>query len=183
MSRIGRLPVVIPNDVQVVIDNVTNDVTVTGALGTLTRRIDKSITVKIVDNIIHVERHDEVKLHKAMHGLYRKLIANMVEGVTKGFSKTLIINGVGYKVSKTGNKMVMNLGYSHPIEVIEPEGITFVLTPTAPNEIVVKGIDREVVGQAAANIKAFRKPDPYHIYGVRYKDEVIMKKEGKKAGK
>lgn len=182
MSRIGRLPVAVPSGVTVTIDD-NNLVTVKGALGTLSRSVDKAITVKLVDNNIIVERSDEIKLHKAMHGLYRKLIANMVDGVTKGFTKSLIINGVGYKVTKSGNKIVLNLGYSHTIEVIEPAGIEFVLTPATPNEIVVKGIDRELVGQTAANIKAFRKPDPYHIYGVRYKDEVIVKKEGKKAGK
>ena len=116
-----------------------------------------------------------------MHGLYRKLIANMVEGVTKGFQKALIVNGVGYKVVKQGNKIVINCGYSHPVEVVESDGITFEV-PNA-NEIVVKGISREKVGQVAANIKVIKVPDPYHVYGIRYKDETIARKEAKKSTK
>lgn len=180
MSRIGRLPIVIPAGVTVKVDS-DNLVTVTGKLGTLSQAVNKNITVKVEPNVVHVERHDEIKEHKAMHGLYRKLIANMVEGVTTAYQKSLIVNGVGYKVTKSGKKIVINCGYSHPVEVVEEDGITLEL-PT-PNEIVVKGISREQVGQVAANIKAIKKPDPYHIYGIRYKDEVIVKKEGKKAGK
>lgn len=180
MSRIGRLPLEITAGVTVTVDN-DNVVKVKGPLGELSQKVDKSITVTIEGNVLHVLRHDEVKQHKAMHGLYRKLIANMVDGVTKGYQKELIVNGVGYKVAKTGNNLVINCGYSHPVDVIAPAGITFE-TPNA-TEIVVKGISRELVGQTAANIKAIKKPDPYHIYGIRYKDEVIVKKEGKKAGK
>lgn len=181
MSRIGRMPIVLPANVTTNID-ADNVVTVKGPLGTLTLKVDKSIIVRLEANIIHVERQDEVKLHKAMHGLYRKLISNMVEGVTKGFQKSLIVNGVGYKISKQGNKVIINCGYSHTVEVVEPNGITIDCI-VASNEIVVKGIDRDLVGQTAANIKAIKKPDPYHIYGIRYKDEVIVKKEGKKTGK
>ena len=180
MSRIGRLPVVIPADVTV---NITKDnvVEVKGPLGSLSQRVDSAIGVEIVNNEVIVTRSDEVKLHKAMHGLYRKLIANMVEGVTKGFAKSLIVNGVGYKVIKQGNKIIINCGYSHPVEVVEPAGIT--LEVPTQTEIVVKGISRELVGQTAANIKVIKKPDPYHVYGIRYKDEVIVRKEAKKSTK
>lgn len=180
MSRIGRLPVVLPEGVGVEVDSA-NVVTVKGPLGTLSQKVDKAISVAVEGNVVNVTRHDEIKEHKAMHGLYRKLIANMVEGVTKGFSKKLIVNGVGYKVVKNGNKIVINCGYSHPVEVVEPDGITFEVP--ALTEIIVKGIDRCVVGQTAANIKEIKKPDPYHVYGIRYDDEVIVRKEGKKAGK
>lgn len=180
MSRIGRLPVVIPSDVTV---NITSDnvVEVKGPLGSLSQSVNSAIGVNIVGNEVLVTRSDEIKLHKAMHGLYRKLIANMVEGVTKGFTKALIVNGVGYKVIKQGNKIIINCGYSHTVEVVEPAGITF----TVPNqtEIVVSGISREAVGQTAANIKVIKKPDPYHAYGIRYKDEVIVRKEAKKSTK
>ena len=131
--------------------------------------------------MVHCTRSDDEKQTKAMHGLYRKLIANMVEGVTNGYSKGLVINGVGYKVAKQGNKVVLNVGYSHPVEVEEPAGITFAC-PSA-TEITVKGIDRSQVGQVAANIRAIRVPEPYHASGIRYSDEVIARKEGKKAGK
>lgn len=180
MSRIGRLPIVLPANVTV---NVSNDnvVTVKGPLGELSQAVNSNITVAVENNQVLVSRHDEKKEHKAMHGLYRKLIANMVEGVTNGFKKELIVNGVGYKVVKQGNKIVINCGYSHPVEFTESDGIT--LEVPALTEIVVKGIDREKVGQIAANIKAVKKPDPYHVYGIRYKDEVIVRKEGKTAGK
>lgn len=180
MSRIGRLPVVIPAGVTV---NVTADnvVEVKGPLGALSQAVNKCITVTVANNEVICTRSDDVKEHRAMHGLYRKLIANMVEGVTKGFSKSLIVNGVGYKVIKQGNKIVINCGYSHPVEVVEVPGIT--LEVPTPTEIVVKGIDRELVGQAAANIKVIKKPDPYHVYGIRYKDEVIVRKEAKKSSK
>jgi len=180
MSRIGRLPVVIPAGVTV---NVTdsNEVIVKGPLGELSQKVDKNISVAVEGTEVHVTRHDEQKEHKAMHGLYRKLIANMVEGVTKGFQKALIVNGVGYKVVKQGNKIVINCGYSHPVEVVESDGITFEV-PNA-NEIVVKGISREKVGQVAANIKVIKVPDPYHVYGIRYKDETIIRKEAKKSTK
>lgn len=180
MSRIGRLPLEIPAGVTVTVDN-DNVVKVKGPLGELSQKVDKSITVEINDNVLTVNRHDEIKIHKAMHGLYRKLIGNMVEGVTKGYEKSLIVNGVGYKCAMNGNGITINCGYSHPVDFPAPQGITFALPN--PNEIVVKGISRELVGQTAANIKAIKKPDPYHIYGIRYKDEEIVKKEGKKAGK
>ncbi len=176
MSRIGKLPIDIPAGVTVDI-SAENKVTVKGPLGTLSTVVNPKIVVKIENNQIIVDRTSEVKKFKAMHGLYRSLIANNVTGVSTGFIKALIINGVGYKVNQQGNKIVLNVGYSHPVEVVQPDGITFEL-PSA-TEILVKGIDKAAVGQCAANIKKIRKPDPYHVYGVRYKDEVINKKVGK----
>ncbi|MDE5990412.1 MAG: 50S ribosomal protein L6, partial [Clostridia bacterium] len=135
------------------------------------------ITVKVEGAEVHVSRPNDEKAVKAMHGLYRKLIANMVEGVSKGFEKALILNGVGYKASKQGKKLVLNVGYSHPVEIEEVPGITYECPSVT--EVVVKGINKELVGQMAANIRKVRNPDPYHVYGIRYKDEVIARKEGK----
>ena len=179
MSRIGKLPVVIPEKVTVTIDN--NHVTVKGPLGTLTQTVDKRITMKQEDNKIIFERANEENETKAMHGLYRMLVHNMIEGTVKGFEKGLVIAGVGYKVAKQGTKIVMNIGFSHPVEVEAPQGITFEC-PSA-TEITVKGIDKTVVGQCAAMIRSLKKPEPYHGYGIHYKDEVIQRKEGKTAGK
>ena len=180
MSRIGRLPVVIPQGVEVTVSS-ENVVTVKGPKGTLTREIDKCITVKVENGHVVCTRSSEEKEIKSKHGLYRKLIANMVEGVTKGFQKGLVVNGVGYRVVKQGNKVVLSIGYSHNIEVPETDGIT--LEVPSEKDIVVKGIDNEKVGQIAANIRSLRKPDPYHAYGIRYSDEVIARKEGKKGTK
>ncbi len=179
MSRIGRKPITIPAGVTVTVSG--NEVTVKGPLGQLSQKISSRIKVKQEDGNLILERASDDREDRAMHGLYRMLVSNMVEGVTKGFTKNLIVNGVGYKVQKQGNKLVLNIGYSHPIEYTPPEGIT-IDCPTQ-TEISVKGISKELVGQVAANIRAFKKPDPYHIYGIRYKDEVIQKKEGKTAGK
>ena len=180
MSRIGRLPIKVTDGVTVAYaDGI---VTVKGKLGTLTQAIEnKDISVEIADGQVHVKRANELKTTKAAHGLYRALIANMVEGVTKGYEKSLVINGVGYKAQMEGKNLVLNVGYSHPVTVPAPEGITFAC-PTL-TEISVKGIDKVLVGQIAANIKAIRKPEPYHGYGIRYKDETIIRKEGKTAGK
>lgn len=180
MSRIGRLPVAIPAGVEVSVD-ANNLVTVKGPKGVLTQHINKVISIIIEKDVCHFTRSNEEKQTKAMHGLYRKLVFNMVEGVTKGFSKTLVVNGVGFKVAKQGKKVVMNIGYSHPVEFEESDGISFEC-PTAL-EIVVKGIDKTAVGQVAANIRQSRVCDPYHAYGVRYSDEVVARKEGKKTGK
>ncbi len=180
MSRIGRLPVAIPAGVEVSV-SPENVVTVKGPKGQLTLAVNKNITVNIEANEVLVTRHDDEKSNKAMHGLYRKLIFNMVEGVTKGFQKTLVINGVGFKVAKQGKKVILNIGYSHPVEFEEIDGITFECPSTL--EVVVKGIDKDLVGQVASNIRKTRIPDPYHAYGIRYSDEVIARKEGKKAGK
>lgn len=180
MSRIGRLPVEIPAGVEINVD-ANNLVVVKGPKGTLSQQVNNVITVNVANNVCTLTRANEEKQSKAMHGLYRKLVANMVEGVTKGFSKTLIVNGVGFKVAKQGKKVVMNIGYSHPVEFTEIEGIT--LECPSDKEVVVKGIDKAKVGQFAANIRKSRVCDPYHAYGVRYSDEVIVRKEGKKAGK
>lgn len=183
MSRIGKKPIVIPAGVTVTLDN--NVITVKGAKGTLTRELDPVVECKIEGNeIIFACGKEGEKLSNevhAKHGLYRALVANMVKGVHDGFTRNLIINGVGYKVAVQGNKLVLNIGYSHPVEVIAPEGIKFDC-PTQ-TEIVVSGCDKELVGQTAANIKAKRPVEPYHAYGVRYKEETVILKEGKKAGK
>lgn len=180
MSRIGRLPIKITDGVKVVFDN--SIVTVTGKLGTLSQKIENpDIDVKINDNVVHVERKNEVKSTKAAHGLYRALIANMVEGVTKGYEKGLVIAGVGYKAQMDGKNLVLNVGYSHNVKVEVPEGIVFAC-PTL-TEISVKGIDKNLVGQTAANIRCIRKPEPYHGYGIHYKNETIIRKEGKTTGK
>ena len=156
-------------------------VTVKGPKGTLTQEVDKLITVKSEGNKVELTRANENNETKAKHGLYRALLANMVKGVSTGFERKLIINGVGYKALKQGNKLVLNLGYSHNIEIVEPEGITLEC-PTAL-EVVVKGIDKQKVGQVASKIRDLRKVEPYHAYGVRYADEVVIKKVGKTAGK
>ena len=179
MSRIGRAPITVPAGVT--IDNTNNLITVKGPLGTLTQQVDSSITVKVDGNVLTVERHSDDKDHRALHGLYRALINNMVTGVTKGFEKHLIVAGVGYKVQATDTKLTMNIGFSHPVEFTAPAGITFAMA--APLEIVVKGIDRQLVGQMAATIKAAKPVEPYHGYGIHYKDEVVVRKEGKTAGK
>ena len=179
MSRIGRAPITVPAGVT--IDNTNNLITVKGPLGTLTQQVDSSITVKVDGNVLTVERHSDDKEHRALHGLYRALINNMVTGVTKGFEKHLIVAGVGYKVQATDTKLTMNIGFSHPVEFTAPAGITFAMA--APLEIVVKGIDRQLVGQMAATIKAAKPVEPYHGYGIHYKDEVVIRKEGKTAGK
>lgn len=176
MSRIGRLPVVIPQGVEVSV-SPENVVTVKGAKGTLTLNVKNIIEVNVENGEVKVSRPNDEKEIKALHGLYRKLIANMVEGVSKGFEKGLVLNGVGYKVAKQGKKIVLSVGYSHPVEIEEVPGITFEC-PSA-TEVVVKGIDKELVGQIAANIRKVRNPDPYHAYGIRYRDEVIARKEGK----
>ena len=159
MSRIGKKPITLPAGVTVSCDNGT--VTVKGAKGTLTRHVEECIGVEINGNVVTMTCPDGAKRDvQAKHGLYRALLANMVTGVSTGFTKSLIINGVGYKVAVQGDKLVLNIGYSHPIEVVAPQGIKFE-TPTA-TEIVVSGIDKELVGQTAANIKAKRPVEPYH---------------------
>ena len=179
MSRIGRAPIAIPQGVTV--DIINNLVTVKGPLGALSQTVDKSIDVKVEDGHVVCTRHTDDKDHRALHGLYRALIHNMVVGVTKGFEKSLIVNGVGYKVTLSGNKMTLNIGFSHPVEFTAPEGITF--AQPQPLEIVVKGIDRQLVGQTAATIKAIKPVEPYHNYGIHYKDETVIHKVGKRATK
>ncbi len=180
MSRIGRAPIKLNQGISV--DYTNGVVTVKGPLGTLTQKIENDkISVEVVNGEVLVKRASEVKSVKAAHGLYRALIHNMVVGVEKGYSKNLIINGVGYKAVAQGNKVVLSVGYSHTVDVIAPEGLK--VEVVSPTEISVKGIDKEKVGQFAADIKAIRKPEPYHGYGIQYKDETILRKEGKTAGK
>ena len=180
MSRIGRMPVTLPEGVTCTVDN--NIVTVTGPLGSLTRKIEnKNIHVNVEGNIVTVTRANDEKETKAAHGLYRALIHNMAVGVKEGFKKTIIANGVGYRIEKQGKKLVLNIGYSKPKEVAEIDGITLSCTPD--NKITVSGIDKELVGSVAAKIKALRPVEPYHLYGMRYENEVIVKKVVKKVGK
>ncbi len=180
MSRIGRLPIEIPAGVTVEISN-ENIVTVKGALGTLTQEITGQITVEKVENTIVVSRQNEQKETRAKHGLYRALIANMINGVTKGFSKTLIVSGVGFKCSVAGSKLTLNIGFSHPINVDIPANLK--VTCVTPTEIKVEGCDKTLVGQFAADIKALRPVEPYHGYGIKYSDQFVLRKEIKKAAK
>ena len=176
MSRIGKIPVTIPAGVEVKIGD-DNLVTVKGPKGELSQRISPIITVKIEDGVINVTRGDDLKESRSLHGLSRSLIGNMVTGVSDGFQRKLEIVGVGYKADKQGKKLVLNLGYSHPVELLDPEGIT-TETPSA-TEILVKGIDKAVVGNYAAIIRAWRPPEPYKGKGIRYAGEKIRRKEGK----
>ena len=180
MSRIGKLPITLPDGVTIKLDDKV--VTVTGPLGTLKRTIENSaVDVHIEGNVVTLTRQNDDKETRAAHGLYRALIANMVTGVKEGFKKTIIANGVGYRITKTGNKLVMNIGYSKPKEVTEIDGIT--LSCTDDNKVIVSGIDKELVGQVASKIRSLRPVEPYHLYGFRYDDEVVIKKVGKKVGK
>ena len=176
MSRIGRKPVVVPAGVEITVD-ANNVVTVKGPKGQLSEEISKLIKVEVKEGEVEVTRSSDAREERAQHGLARTLINNMVIGVTQGFEKKLQLIGVGYKAEKKGNKLVMNLGYSHPVEMEDPEGITTEV-PSA-TEIVVKGADKAIVGNYAANIRAWRKPEPYKGKGIKYVDEVIRRKEGK----
>lgn len=178
MSRIGNAIINIPAGVSVEIKN--NVISVKGPKGTLTQEYDSIITPSVEGNTIKFTRANDLGPTKAKHGLYRALTANMVKGVTEGFEKKLIVNGVGWKVAKQGNKVVMNVGFSHPVEIVEETGIT--LDCPSITEIVVKGISKEQVGQFAAKVRGVREPEPYHGYGIRYSDEVIERKVGKAAG-
>jgi large subunit ribosomal protein L6 len=178
MSRIGRLPVPIPSGVDVAIDGQA--VTVRGPKGTLALNIAEPIAVVQEDSVIRVTRPSDEGKVRALHGLSRTLIANMVTGVTQGYSKTLEIVGVGYRVQAKGRDLEFSLGFSHPVLVTPPEGISFRVE--APTRFVVEGIDKQLVGETAARIRKLRKPDPYKAKGVRYQGEVIRRKVGK-AGK
>lgn len=180
MSRIGKLPIKIPAGVKVSVDE-ENVVTVTGSKGTLTQKVSPLINVAIENDEVVLTRKDETTESNAMHGLYRALIHNMVEGLAHGFKKSLTVNGVGYKVAKQGNKIVMNIGYSHPVEVVEENGVT--LNVPSITEIVVEGISKEAVGAMAAKIRAIKPVEPYHGYGIRYTNETVSLKEGKASGK
>ena len=178
MSRIGNAHIVLPAGVTVEAKN--NVLTVKGPKGTLTQSYDPVITPNVEGNELVFTRANDLAPTKAKHGLYRALAANMVKGVTEGFKKTLIVHGVGWKVAKQGKKVVLNVGFSHPVEIEEIDGI--VLDCPTQTEIVVSGIDKEKVGQYAAKVRGIREPEPYHGYGIRYSDEVIERKVGKAAG-
>ena len=179
MSRIGKLPISIPAGVTVEVKD--NIVTVAGPKATLTQEYSKNVTVEVKDNQVIVTRNDESKDSNAKQGLYRQLISNMVTGVKDGFTKSLTVNGVGYKLAKQGNKLVMNLGVSHPVEFAEVPGITLEIPDN--NTILVKGADKQLVGAIAAEIKALRPIEPYHGYGIHYTSEPVILKPGKSASK
>ena len=179
MSRVGKMPVLIPAGVEFKLSD-DNIVTVKGPKGTLSRKLPGGMNIAVEAGQIVVNRPNDLKKMKAFHGLTRMLIFNMVEGVTNGFSKTLEIVGTGYRAAKNGDKLVLSLGYSHPVEMDDPPGVTSVVETNT--KIVVSGIDKEAVGQYAANIRSKRPPEPYKGKGVRYQGEYIMRKAGK-AGK
>ncbi len=176
MSRIGRLPVSIPAGVTVTVAD-DNIVTVKGPKGTLTQQFNKDISLQQEGAVIHVTRPSDDKFHRSLHGLTRTLLNNMVQGVTNGFTKSLEIQGVGYRAAKQGKKLVLTVGYSHPVEFEEPAGIT--IDVPAQNKITLTGIDKQAVGQLAANIRDVRPPEPYHGKGIRYEGEYVAIKEGK----
>ena len=176
MSRIGRLPVVVPAGVTVEVKE-NNYVVVKGSKGTLERNQPVEMDIKVEDGHVVVTRPNDLKKMKALHGLTRTLIHNMVVGVSEGYEKVLEVNGVGYRAAKQGKKLVLNLGYSHPVEMEDPEGIETVLD--GQNKITVKGIDKEKVGQYAAEIRDKRRPEPYKGKGIKYADETIRRKVGK----
>jgi large subunit ribosomal protein L6 len=178
MSRIGRMPIPIPDGVEVTL--IGSHVTVSGPLGTLERDVHPEMTVVHGDGALRVERPSDAPRHRALHGLTRSLVANMVTGVTSGFTKTLEISGVGYRAQLQGETLVLALGFSHPVEITPPPGIQF--TVETPTRLAVSGPDRELVGQVAADIRARRKPEPYKGKGIRYAGEQIRRKAGK-AGK
>ena len=178
MSRIGRMPITVPAGVEV--KNENNCLTVKGPKGEITRQLNNELTIEIEDGTITVKRPSDDKRHRSIHGLTRTLIANMVEGVTNGYSKTLEIEGVGYRATKSGKQVNLNLGFSHPVVLEETDAIK--LDVPQPNKIIVSGIDKQAVGQFAAEVRAKRPPEPYKGKGIRYAGEHIIRKEGK-AGK
>ena len=175
MSRIGNKPITVPAGIDVAIDG--QKITVKGPKGTLERIVNDNISIKLENGVIVVTRPNDEKENRSLHGLTRTLINNMIEGVSNEFTKQLEINGVGYRAAKQGNKIVLTLGYSHPVEMVEPEGITYEVPN--PNSIIVKGIDKELVGQMAAEIRSKRPPEVYRGKGIKYVDEHIRRKEGK----
>ena len=179
MSRVGKLPVAIPAGVSVSIaDNI---VTVKGSKGTLTQALRDEVVVEVKDNEVVVTRKNDEKTSRSFHGLYRQLIANMIKGVSEGYSKVLLINGVGYRATLQGNKVVLNVGYSHQVELEVPAGLKVELPKNTV--INISGIDKQLVGQFAAEIREVRKPEPYKGKGIKYSDEHIRRKEGKTAKK
>ncbi len=175
MSRIGQMPVVIPEGVTVEVDNGV--VRVKGPKGELAQTLRPEVSVAVEDGALTVARESDAKAHRALHGLTRALVANMVRGVSKGFQKSLELQGVGYRADKRGNKLVLNVGYSHPVEYPEPDGVS-ISTPS-PTVIVVEGADKQKVGQAAAEIRQVRPPEPYKGKGIRYQGEHVRRKAGK----
>ena len=175
MSRIGNKPITVPAGIDVTIDG--QKITVKGPKGTLERTVNDNISIKLENGVIVVARPNDEKENRSLHGLTRTLIHNMIEGVSNEFTKQLEINGVGYRAAKQGNKIVLTLGYSHPVEMVEPAGITYEVPN--PNSIIVRGIDKELVGQMAAEIRGKRPPEVYRGKGIKYVDEHIRRKEGK----
>jgi large subunit ribosomal protein L6 len=175
MSRTGRKPITVPQGVEVKIDG--NVVSVKGPKGQLERTLHQDMIIKMEENVIVIERPSDNKQHKALHGTTRSLVANMVEGVSKGFEKNLELVGVGYRAQKQGNKLVLNMGYSHPVEMEAPAGVE--IEVPAVTKISVKGADKQLVGELAANIRAVREPEPYKGKGIKYADEKIRRKAGK----
>lgn len=175
MSRIGRAPITLPAGVNVTVEGAL--VTVKGPKGTLSREISKDMTITVENGALLVTRPSDERTHKALHGLTRSLINNMVEGVTKGYTKQLEMVGTGYRAAKSGAKLTLQVGFSHPVEFEPPTGIEFVVP--AVNQITINGIDKEVVGQVAANIRGVRPPEPYLGKGIKYAGERIRRKEGK----
>jgi len=176
MSRIGLKPITIPSGVDFKVD-ANNFVIVKGPKGTLQEQLNKDLQIKVEDNVISVIRPTEEKRHKSLHGLTRTIIANMIEGVSNGYAKNLEIVGVGYRAQKQGKKLILNLGFSHPVEMEDPEGIE--VEVPSNTKITVKGIDKQKVGNYAAVIRDLRKPEPYKGKGIRYEGEVVRRKEGK----
>lgn len=179
MSRIGKKPITIPAGVTVKVEN--NVVTVSNGKASLSQEVNPLIDVKVEGSTVELTRANDEKETRALHGLYRSLIFNMVQGLTEGFTKNLEINGIGYRAALQGNKLVMNLGYSHPIELVVPEGIT--LEVPTQTKITVKGADKQLVGETAAKIRSFRVPDAYHGKGIKYDNEILHLKEGKTGAK
>ena len=176
MSRIGRTPITVPAGVEITVGEA-NLVTVKGPKGTLTKNLHPAMIIKVDGGVATVERPNDEKENRSLHGLTRTLLANMVEGVTNGFKKELEVNGVGYRVQKQGNQLIMNIGFSHPVTVDEIDGIT--IDVPDPNKIVINGVDKQKVGQFAADVRKKRLPEPYKGKGIKYADEVIRRKEGK----
>ena len=180
MSRIGRMPITVPAGVTVTVTE-ENFVTVKGPKGELQKQLHGDMIIKQENGTIEVQRPSEIKKHKALHGLTRTLLNNMVQGVTDGFKKELEINGVGYRAQMQGNKLCLTLGFSHPVEYVACEGVT--IEVPAPNKIIVSGANKEHVGATAAKIREYRQPEPYKGKGIKYIDEVIRRKEGKAGAK
>ena len=176
MSRIGKMPISIPNGVDVTLGE-DNLVTVKGPKGTLSKKLSEKMTISNDNGVITITRPNDEKENRALHGLTRTLLNNMVVGVTEGYKKELDVNGVGYRVAKEGKKLTMNIGYSHPVVMEEIDGIT--IDVPSPNKIIINGIDKQKVGQFAAEVRGKRPPEPYKGKGIKYTDEVIRRKEGK----